>query len=234
MTHDFGTFRITEIEAISDRDWISSGGGQIAPGFCDGLLAAFKRVGKAVSRCAIGGDGERLVGAVDTHDGGVGGIFRAGGGVCHHVAVILVPDPGLGGHVGAGHQAQQHIAHMGRLGDVLGADLGADFWCEMRAVIFGRIVSERCDRHVAHHFAVMVEHHTARVGGLADHRDVEFPFLEDARGHVFAAGLHDHQHSLLAFREHHFIGGHIGFALRNRVHIELDADATLIGHLDSG
>ena len=56
-------------------------------------------------------------------------------------------------------------------------------------------------------------------------------FLKIGLGLGLAAGLQDHQHALLAFREHHLVGGHAGFALRHAIEVELDADAALVGHL---
>ena len=57
---------------------------------------------------------------------------------------------------------------------------------------------------------------------------------EDRFGLGLAAGLQHHQHALLALRQHHLVGGHAGFALGHLVEVELDADAALGGHFDGG
>ena len=68
----------------------------------------------------------------------------------------------------------------------------------------------------------------------ADHREIELPFVEDRLGLGLAAGLQDHQHPLLALRQHHLIGRHPLFAAGHLVHVEPDADAALGRHLDRG
>jgi len=42
----------------------------------------------------------------------------------------------------------------------------------------------------------------------------------------------DHQHALLALREHHLVGGHVFLAYRHPVEVELDAEIALGPHLD--
>ncbi len=46
--------------------------------------------------------------------------------------------------------------------------------------------------------------------------------------------LQHHEHALLAFRQHHFIGRHLLFAYRHLVEIKLDAEVTLGAHFDGG
>ncbi len=60
--------------------------------------------------------------------------------------------------------------------------------------VYKRLVGERAERNVAHHFAVKHEHHVAGIGDFADDREVEFPFPEDRLGKGFPAGFQDHQH----------------------------------------
>ena len=74
----------------------------------------------------------------------------------------------------------------------------------------------------------------AGLGDLADHREVELPFVENPPRRRFAARRQDHQHPLLAFAEHDLVGAHRGFAHRHAVEVELDAEAVLAfaRHLD--
>jgi hypothetical protein len=51
---------------------------------------------------------------------------------------------------------------------------------------------------------------------------------------VFAAFFGDQQHALLAFGEHDFVGGHAGFALRNEVEFDVEADAAARAHFAGG
>jgi hypothetical protein len=101
-----------------------------------------------------------------------------------------------------------------------------------RTVVQGRVVEQRGQRHVAHDLAMVVQDQAAGVRGAADDGGVQAPLPEDAIAVFLAARLQHRQHSLLAFRQHHLIGRHAGFALRDIVHVQLDADAALAGHLD--
>ena len=80
----------------------------------------------------------------------------------------------------------------------------------------------------------MADFDHAGIGEVADDGDIEFPFVEDGLGHVLLAGFEDHEHALLAFGEHHFVGGHAFFALGDLVHVQHHAHAALAGHLDAG
>ena len=51
---------------------------------------------------------------------------------------------------------------------------------------------------------------------------------------MLAAFFGDEEHALLALAQHHFVGGHAGFALGHMVEIHLDADAAARAHLATG
>ena len=70
------------------------------------------------------------------------------------------------------------------------------------------------------------------VGGLADHGEVEMPFAEDGFGFGFLGGVEHHEHALLRFRQHHFVGCHALFAARDHIEIEFDAEIALGTHFD--
>ena len=59
-------------------------------------------------------------------------------------------------------------------------------------------------------------------------------FAEDAQDFVFAALFGDQQHALLALGEHDLVGGHAGFALRNKVELNVEAHAAARAHLAGG
>ncbi len=73
---------------------------------------------------------------------------------------------------------------------------------------------------------------TKIVRGLADNREIKAPFAEDSLRFCFLFRLQHHEHALLAFRKHHFIGGHVLFANGNMVENEFDAEIALGTHLD--
>lgn len=102
----------------------------------------------------------------------------------------------------------------------------------MRAVIERRLVAKLLDRQIGHHVAAMLDDKALARRGVADHGEVEAPFPEDRLGFLFLLGLEHHEHALLAFREHHLVGAHAGFAGRHRVEIEVDAEVALGAHLD--
>ena len=102
----------------------------------------------------------------------------------------------------------------------------------MRPVVQRRLVAEFLDRQIGHHVAAMLDDKALARRGVADHGEIQPPFPEDRLGLLFLLGLQHHEHALLAFRQHHLIGAHAGFAGRHRVEIEIDAEIALGAHLD--
>ncbi len=93
-----------------------------------------------------------------------------------------------------------------------------------------RCIRQRRHRHVGNDFAFVFHDQTMRVGRHADHREIQFPFLENSFGLRFASWLQHGQHTFLAFGEHHVVSRHVLFALWHAVEIEFDAAAALVGH----
>src|SRR5690606_16694974 len=65
---------------------------------------------------------------------------------------------------------------------------------------------------------------------VTDDREIEPPLAEDCLGFLPHLGLQHHEHSLLAFRQHHLISRHVLFAHRNIVEVEQDAEVALRAH----
>ena len=102
----------------------------------------------------------------------------------------------------------------------------------MRPVVERRFVAQFLDRQIGHDVAAVLDHKTLARRGVADHREIQPPFAEDRLGLFFLLGLEHHEHALLAFRQHHLVGAHAGFAGRHRIEIEVDAEIALGAHLD--
>ena len=102
----------------------------------------------------------------------------------------------------------------------------------MRAVIDRRLVAKLLDRQVGDGLAVMLHDEALGRRGLADDGEVEAPFAEDRLGLFLLLGLEHHEHALLAFGEHHLVGGHAGLAARHVVELERHAEIALGAHLD--
>ena len=102
----------------------------------------------------------------------------------------------------------------------------------VRPVIFGRAIGKGAERHVGNYVALMHNHHAIGVGQFADNGKIKPPAVKNFRRLSFAARLQNHQHAFLAFRQQHFVAGHVGFAARHFVEVETNADIALIGHLD--
>ena len=67
--------------------------------------------------------------------------------------------------------------------------------------------------------------------GFAHYGKIQIPFHKDRAGDIFQFWLQNHQHPLLAFGQHHLVSGHMRFALRHRIQLQLDAKPALIAHL---
>ncbi len=234
MAHDLRPFGIAEVEVVGDGDGIGAYGRQVAPGLGHGLLASLVGVVLDVAGGAVRGDRQGLARAVHPHDAGVGAGGAVLQGVGHDVAVVLLPQPALGGHVRAGQQRQHRRFPVGRGGDAGGVQAGLQGRLHPGPVIERRVVGQRAQWQVADHLALVFQHDVAGVGGVADDGGVQAPLLEDAVTVGLAAGLQDGQHPLLALREHHLVGAHALFTLGHGVQVELDADTALAGHLHGG
>ena len=102
----------------------------------------------------------------------------------------------------------------------------------MRAIIERCLVAELLDWQIGHDNAAMRDHEALARRGVTDDRKVQAPLFEDRLGFLFLLGFEHHEHALLAFREHHLIGAHAGFARRHRIEIEVDTKIALGAHLD--
>ena len=150
-----------------------------------------------------------MVGPVDAHDAGVAA------GALHRVAadqvVVLLPDPAARGHVRrAQNRFQQRVAVIVWFAESSSASGGGRSRRDVGPVIFRRLVAEVLDRQVGLDLALVDDAEAQVVGGLADDGEIEAPFAEDRLGLRLLLGAQHHQHALLAFREHHLIGGHAG------------------------
>ena len=226
LPHDLGLFRIAEVQVVGRGQRARAHRHQVAPGFGHGLLAAFDRVRLDVARGHIAGKGQRLGRAVDADH--TRAKARRADRVGHDHAVILLPHPGLVGVAGRSDQGAQP-----RDGIYFGhrPQRGGFRRCHPGAVIRRCIARQRLQRQVGLH--LIAQHHQEAVLGncFADDGEIEIPFFEDRAGFRFFLGLEHHQHPFLGFRQHHFIGGHAGFAHRHAVKVQADAQIALVTHL---
>ena len=146
--------------------------------------------------------------------------------------IVLLPDPALRAQFGRGDQLFQRLGDADRRRDVARMDHRQRLRRHMRPVVQRRLVAEFLDRQIGHHVAAMLDDEALARRGVADHGEIESPFPEDRLGLLFLLGLEHHEHALLAFRQHHLVGAHAGFAGRHRVEIEIDAEIALGAHLD--
>ena len=100
----------------------------------------------------------------------------------------------------------------------------------MGAIVKRGFVGQLAIGNLGDDLAVVLHAQQAVVGDSADGDGVQTPLLEDLENFVFAAFLGDEQHALLGFGEHHFVRRHAGFALRDQVEIDLDADSAAAAH----
>ena len=158
--------------------------------------------------------------------------------VSANLAVVLLGNPPARREVGRCEQLDQiapDIVGVGPLGHRLDAGPIRVFVLrDIGTVVFRRIRGEGAKRDIAYDFAAEFEHHVPCIGHFPDDGEIQFPLLENGRSHFFLAGLQHHEHALLAFAQHHFIGRHALFAARNLVHVEPDAGLAIGRHLHAG
>src|SRR6185437_2623770 len=80
LTHVLRPFRIAEVQVVGDRKRAAADGGDVAPGFRDRLLAAFKRISLAIAWRYIDRERETLRPVLHAHDS------RIAAGALHSVA----------------------------------------------------------------------------------------------------------------------------------------------------
>jgi hypothetical protein len=196
----------------------------------DRLASALDGVGLAVARRHVGGERQALRAVLDPHDRRVAarGLHR----VAEDEVVVLLPDPALRAQVRRAREPLQRLRVGDRRRDALGRDHGLEGVGEVRPVVDRGLVAELLDRQVGDDLAPVLHHETQCICGLADDREVEPPLAEDILGLRLHAGLEDHEHALLAFREHHLVSRHALFPRRHLVEVELDPKVALRPHLD--
>ena len=147
--------------------------------------------------------------------------------------IVLLPDPALRGERRRGEDPLQAFERV-TVGERSRVDfrfgIGAPPW----PPVDRRFGDQRPDRDFAGDLSSAPQHQPPGVGDPADHREVQLPFLEDVASRGLAAWAQDHQHALLAFAQHDFVGRHATLAHRYPVEIELDAEPALARHLDRG
>ena len=227
LAHDLGLFGVAEVQVVGRGQGQGAHRGQVAIGLGHGLLAALERVRLDISRGDVTGEGQRLAGSVHANDA------RAHAGTADRVGpdlrVVLFPDPGTVRMVRAADKRAQ-------AGD--GRDRGQGWRGRGRrrldpgAVIFRRAGGQLGQRQVGHDHIAMNDQEAVLGDGLSDDGEVQVPFLEDRPRLGLLLGLQHHQHPLLGFRQHHLVGGHVGFALGHAVQDQLDPQAALVAHLD--
>ena len=158
---------------------VRADGGQVAPALGHRLLAAASRVGGAIARRAVGGQRQRLLACR-----ACARPPRRRPGRCtvsaHHEVVVLLPDPALGGEVGAADAASSAPRSGRAPGTSSAVELGRGGGVRPRA---GRRAAPRVTSGPTGRSAAtspsMRQHQPAGVGDAADDGEIQLPFLED-------------------------------------------------------
>ncbi len=141
---------------------------------------------------------------------------RLADGIGHNLAVVLFVHPLLARIVGRRDQRAQTLdrvngGHIRQRSRRRGGD--------PRTIIFRCCARQGLQWKVGHDGAVVFDQEPILVNCVAHNRKIEVPLFEHGAGFVLFLGLQHHQHALLRFRQHHFIGCHVLFALRDAFQI---------------
>ncbi len=197
LTHDARAFRVTEVHVIRDRKRLGTGGNQVAICFGNGLFATFDRIGHDIARGAICGGCNALVRARNAYDTGI--TPRTDNRVAHDQMVILFPNPATRREVRGRNQGFQRIDMADLARNACRIDTILLRGRFPRTVVFRRCFGQRIDRKITGNFAMPFKNHAFGIGQDTDDGKVEFPFVKDRLGGVFATGFQDHQHAFLRF-----------------------------------
>ena len=88
-----------------------------------------------------------------------------------------------------------------------------------------RTVGEKADGKARHRLRAVDDGQVAVVGDVADDRRRQFPGLEDGSDLRLAAALHDDEHPLLRFGEHHVVRAHAALSARYSRDVDVRARA---------
>ena len=104
---------------------------------------------------------------------------RPGNGIGHHVAVILFIDPTAACQI---NMRKHRLQHRGN--GIIGGDIAAGkLWPighrVLRAIIFRRIVNQRCERDITGRAAVFQQYQPAGFSDLTNWHKIEIPFIKN-------------------------------------------------------
>ena len=229
-----GRLGVAEVHVVGDRERAGAVGGEVAPGFGDGLGAAGLRgrPGSSAGCTSVVRARARRWSSMRTTAASAAPGRRA------------VWPPTMLSYWSQIQRREQRSGQATSLSSAASMPSGSGMRGRVErrllrrlgggAAVEGRFGFERGEGDVGLDRALVADDDAAGVGEVADHGEVELPLAEDALGLGLAAGVEHHQHALLRLRQHHLVGGHAGLALRHGVEVELDAHAALAGHLDRG
>ena len=229
LTHDLWLLRVAKVQVVGGCQRLCPYGREVTVGFGNGLFAAFNRVCLHVARGHVRGEGNSLVGAVDAHDASAQARFA--NGVAHNLAVVLFVDPLFASVVWGRNQRLQAV------NCVNGRNV-CHRCCRWgrnpRTVVFGCRGRQFRERQVRLDFVAVEDDETVFGDGFTDDCEIEVPFFEHSAGFGLELWVQNHEHTLLGFREHHLVGGHVGFTLGNAVQFQLNAQVTFVAHFNGG
>ncbi len=151
--------------------------------------------------------------------------------VAHDHVVVLLPDPATRTQVWALDHGQQGRAGVHRGRNRVRADHFARRRCRPGALVFGGSGDQRRHGNVGGDLSLPHQYQPLAIVCLADDGEIQFPLLEDRARLVLTTRLEDHEHALLALRQHQLERLHAGLAHGHVVEHHGDADFTLAGHL---
>ena len=204
LAHDLGPLGIAEVEVVGDGDGVGAHGREVAPAFGHRLLAALEGVGLDIARRHVGRDRDRLLAADAHHARIAAGDLR---GVGADEAVILLPHPAPRAHVGRADDLQDRGL----------ADRSARARPSAPACFFGS-THGRSYSGASSPICLMGRSAITSPWCLMTKRSVSvvLPTMAKSSPHLWKmasasfslSGSQHHEHALLAFRQHHLIGGH--------------------------
>jgi len=211
LAHDVGFSGLPKLRLSVMASGPRAGCGEIAPRFRDGLFRAFEGICAAIARRHIGGDGERLVGAMHANDGRIsaGRLHRVG----HHAPVILLPDPSPRTEIGRTNEFHERFDE--RLGAVESRLFRNRRALLERPLIDWRFFGERVHGNVGDGLAFVTHHEplVSVVVPMTAKSSSHFLKMRSASASRLASAR---QACVLRFGQQHLVGGHLLFALPAR------------------